>query len=134
MSVTGAIVTAFMTEVSAAIAGITTLQGSISINEIPTGSFPHAQAFGEAMSVVRELPWRIEEQAHAFTVVLTGRDRTKEQMLTYFDQIITRLNTNRNLGFTVRWCKITGFGLDESADTHMHLQTLFFEVVAEVYK
>lgn len=134
MSVTGGIVTKVLAAIKLAIPSITTLEGTIGINEIPTGKFPHAQAFGEAMSVVRTLPWRIEEQAHAFTVVITDRDKTKEQMLTHFDSILTQLDLDRKLAFTVRWVKITGFGLDESADTHMHLKTLFFEVVAEVYR
>ena len=131
MSVTGAIMTKVLVHINTAIGG-TQLQGFLPIGQIKTGEFPHAQAFAPAMQVIATLEWRQEVQEHAFTVVITARGATSEFLLLSFDAIITQLKTDRFLADTVKWVRVTNFALDENADNDANLQTLGFEVVAEV--
>ncbi len=134
MSITGAIRTAFLAEVTTAITTGAVLEGAIEPSKIPTADMPHAQAFDLAMNVTGELVWRIEEQLHAFTVVITDHDKTEEQMETHFDDIITQLDTNRTLGSTVKWCKVPAKGANERVDKEGKRRIIAFEVVAEVFR
>ena len=135
MSLAGSFRTAFMTEAIVAITALGSKEGDIHLDNIPDDEFPHIQAYGMAMQVAEELPFRIEKQLHAFTVVISDRNVTEEAMQTHFDDIQTRLDvtTKRTLDGLVKWIKITGNSPGEVVNDidDSRIRFIEFEVVVE---
>ncbi len=132
MSDIGDVMDAVLTHVGVAIPAATTLRGFIPIRDIPTADLPHVQAFAPATEIAEVLVWRQEVQNIGFTVLMTTRGETQEAIITKFESIQTRLDTDRLLSNTVRWVSIPSMEVNEAADSKTGYQTLAFEVVAEV--
>lgn len=132
MSIVTDIQISVLAKVAVAVTGITTLIGHLPVSKIIDEELPHAQAFAPAMEVQEELIMRQERQLWAFTIMITTSGATQEEMLTFYDDIMTQLDVDRTLSDTVRWVKVPTMEVNERADSKVDRQTLAFEVVAEV--
>ncbi len=135
VSVIGAIRTAVLAEVATAITA-TTLEKMIPVDDINVDDMPHAQMGESAGNVAETLPWRIEKIEHGFTLIITDINKTEEEMLTHYDDIVDHFldNQKQRLANTVQWIKFPSYTVIENVDANHNRSVLVMEVVAEIFR